>query len=141
MLAVATEPAEGCGILVMGPPSDDEQWRAYIRTIDELQARIDPRTRPVLIQMLRRGIAVPSPVVRRELSQLRQRIRADAVNAVIVEDASIRLVQTALDWLHRPHYTSSNHPDFAAALAQIEKALGRRVPALPRLYREISRKF
>lgn len=124
----------------MGPPCGDEQWRAYIRTVDELQAQIDPRTRPVLIQMLRRGIAVPSPVVRRELSQLRQRIRADAVNAVIVEDASIRLVQTALDWLHRPHYASSNHPNFAAALAQIEKVLGRRVPALLRLYSEVSRK-
>jgi len=124
----------------MAPPCDDEQWRAYIRTIDELQARIDERTRPVLIQLLRRGISVPSPIVRRELSLLRRRIRKDAVNAVIVEDASIRLMQTALDWVHRPHYASSNHPDFAAALAQIEKVLGRRVPVLLRLYAEVCRK-
>jgi hypothetical protein len=124
----------------MSAPCDDAQWRAYIRTVDEMQAQLDPRLRPVLIQVLRRGIQVPSPIVRRELALLRQRVRADAINAVVVEDATIRLVQTALDWLHRPHYSSSNHPDFAAALSHVEKLLGRRVPALIRLYSQVSGK-
>lgn len=137
VLSVATAPAQGCGVLVMAPPGADEQWRAYIRTIDDLQGRIGDGMRPVLVQVLRRGIQVPSPIVRRELAQLRQRIRTDAINAVVVEDAAIRLVQTALDWLHRPHYSSSNHPDFAAALAHIEKLMGHPMPVLARLYGEV----
>lgn len=140
VLAVATAPAHGCGVLVMAPPAEDAQWRAYIRTIDDLQGRIDGSTRPVLVQVLRKGIQVPSPIVRRELSQLRQRVRADAINAVVVEDAGIRLVQAALDWLYRPHYASSNHPDFAAALSHIEKLVGHPMPVLTRLYGEANRK-
>ena len=124
----------------MSAPCDDAQWRAYIRTVDEMQAQLDPRLRPMLIQVLRRGIQVPSPIIHHELALLRQQVRADAINAVVVEDATIRLVQTALDWLHRPHYSSSNHPDFAAALSHVEKLLGRRVPALIRLYSQVSGK-
>lgn len=140
VMAHAAEPAQGCGVLVMGPPADDAQWRAYIRIIDELQGRIAASKRPVLVQVMRKGIQVPSPIVRRELAQLRQRVRADAINAVVVEDTAIRLVQAALDWLHRPHYTSSNHPDFAAALSHIEKLIGHPLPILTRLYVEAARK-
>lgn len=137
MLVVAADVSQGCAILVLGSPCDDAQWRSYIRAIDDLQARIDDATRPVLIQVLLAQLAMPSAVVRRELAQLRQRVRADAVNAVIAQDTSIRLVQTALDWLHKPHYASSSHADFASALAHVEAVLRRPVPALPRLYQEV----
>ena len=45
MIAAATDPEQGCGILVMSAPCDDAQWRAYIRTVDEMQAQLDPRLR------------------------------------------------------------------------------------------------
>ena len=86
--------------------------------------------------MLRRGLDVPSPVVRRELAELRGRIRPDAINVVVAEDATVRLMQTALDWIRRPHYESSNHGDFLAAHAHVEKVLGHPLFTLPDLYRQ-----
>lgn len=141
MLATASDIGKGCAVLIMVPPCGDEGWRNYIRAIDELQATTSWLVRPVLIQVLRHGIDVPSPVVRRELAMLRKRIRPDAVNAVVVEDATVRLVQTALDWLYRPHYASSSHADFAAALAQVERSLGRPMPTLARLYEDAAGKI
>lgn len=137
MLAVAFDSSEGCAVLVVSPPPQgDAGWRAYIQAIDDLQARVDRSTRPVLVQVLRRGLDVPNPVVRRELAQLRARIRADAINTVVAEDASVRLMQTALDWLRRPHYNSSSFPDFASAHSHIEKVLGRSLPRLTELHRK-----
>gem|GEM_PF-485218 len=136
MLAVAFDSSEGCAVLVVNPPQGDAGWRAYAQAIDDLQARVDRSTRPVLVQVLRRGLDVPNPVVRRELAQLRARIRADAINTVVAEDASVRLMQTALDWLRRPHYDSSTFSDFTSAHAHIEKALGRPLPRLPELHRK-----
>lgn len=141
MLATASDIGKGCAVLIMIPPCGDEGWRAYIRAIDELQAATSRVVRPALIQVLRHGIDVPSPVVRRELATLRKRIRPDVVNAVVVEDATVRLVQTALDWIYRPHYVSSSHASFAAALAQVERSLGRPLPAMEWLYQEAAGKL
>jgi len=136
MLAMEFDLSEGCAVLVVSPPQGDAGWRAYAQAIDDLQARVDRSTRPVLVQVLRRGLDVPNPLVRRELAQLRARIRADAINTVVAEDASVRLMQTALDWLRRPHYDSSNFSDFASARAHIERALGRPLPRLAELHRK-----
>ena len=141
MLATASDITKGCAVLIMVPPCGDEGWRAYIRAIDELQAATVRVVRPALIQVLRHGIDVPSPVVRRELATLRKRIRADVINAVVVEDATVRLVQTALDWIYRPHYVSSSHANFAAALAQVERAIGRPMPTLALLYQDAACKL
>lgn len=136
MLVVASDIPSGCAVLIVGPPGGDAVWRAYVEAIEHLQTQVPRDRRPVLIQMLLSQTSLPSAVVRRELALLRQRIRADAVNAVVAQDASFRLMQTALDWIHRPHYASSTHADFGSALAQIEKVLGQPMPVLPRLYRE-----
>jgi hypothetical protein len=135
VLTTAFDVSEGCAVLVVRPPQGDSGWREYVRAIDDLQARIDHSKRPVLIQILRRGLALPTPVVRRELAELRSRIRPDAINVVVAEDATVRLMQTALDWIRRPHYASSNHGDFLAAQAHAEKVLGRPLFSLSGLYR------
>lgn len=135
MLATASDLPEGCAVLIVRPPQGDQGWQEYAQTIDQLQAQIPRRTRPVLVQVLRRGLDVPSAVMRRELAELRGRIRADAVNVVVAEDPTVRLMQTALDWVRRPHYDSSNHGDFASALQHAERLLGRPLPRLEALFR------
>jgi hypothetical protein len=136
VLALAADLAQGCAVLIVAPPFDDAGWRSYIDAIESLQRRTPATIRPAVIQILRRGIPMPSAIVRREMAALRGRIRADAVNAVVVEDPMLRLMQTALDWLRRPHYASSSHDEFAAALAQVEKVLGASRPVLSLLYRQ-----
>lgn len=136
MLGVAYNTQEGCGVLVAGPPQGDAGWRVYIQAIDDMQAHIDRQTRPALIQVLRRGLDVPSAVMRREMAALRGRIRPDAINVVVAEDASTRLMQTALDWIRRPHYDSHNVAYFSSAQVYVEQALGRPLPTLSELYRQ-----
>lgn len=136
---MAYSATDGCGVLVVSPPQGDAGWRTYIQTIDDLQARIDRKIRPVLIQVLRRGLDVPSAVMRREMAALRGRIRPEAINIVVAEDTSIRLMQTALDWLRRPHYDSQNVANFASAQAYVERALGRPLPILLELHGKAQR--
>lgn len=136
VLGVASDPSRGYAVLVVKPPCEDAGWRAYIQAIDRLQAEVLPAMKPVLIQVLDRGMDTPSPKVRREMAALRMRIRADAINAVVAEDPAIRLMQTALDWLRRPHYQSSNHPTFSPAVAHVEKLLGQPAPQFHELYRK-----
>jgi hypothetical protein len=134
VLGVASDLSRGFAVLVVKPPCGDAGWRAYIQAIDRLQAEVLPSLRPVLIQVLGRGMDTPSARVRREMAELRGRIRADAINAVVAEDPAIRLMQTALDWIRRPHYQSSNHPEFSLAVAHVEKLLGRPAPWLHDLH-------
>lgn len=128
------DPSNCFAVLVAAPTQGDAGWRAYVQTIDEVQARVPRGQRPVIVQVFRRGLDAPSPMLRRELAALRGRIRPNAINAVVAEDTSVRLIQTALDWLHRPHYESSTFADFASAQAYIEALLGRSMPMLPELY-------
>lgn len=134
VLGVASDPSRGYAVLVVKPPCEDAGWRTYIQAIDQMQAGLPPSTRPVLIQVLGRGMDTPSPKVRREMAELRARIRVNAINAVVAEDPAIRLMQTALDWIRRPHYQSSNHAAFSSAVEHIEKLLGQPAPQFHELY-------
>lgn len=130
MLVVEKRPELGMAVVVLVAPTTDEDWLAYAAAIDAMN-RVAPRTvRPVLMQVLRRGVGIPSPLVRRQLGELRARIRPDAINVVVAESGAIRGAQIALDWIRRPHYDSSTHPDVASALAHVEALLGRPAPEL-----------
>jgi hypothetical protein len=134
MLIVEQRPELGMAVVVIAPPGSDEDWTAYAAAIDQMN-RSAPRTeRPVLLQVLRRNLSVPSPLVRKRLGELRARIRHDAINVIVAESAAIRGVQTALDWLRKPDYDSSTHPDAASAIAHVERVIGRAVPELVELH-------
>ncbi|MCU0656381.1 MAG: hypothetical protein MUF64_14345 [Polyangiaceae bacterium] len=139
MVVIVSDIPLGCAVLVLSPPCEEAGWREYIAAIDQLQAQVSPKVRPVLLQVLRRGITTPPPLVRREMAALRGRIRGDAINAVVADDPSVRLMQTALDWLRRPHYESSTHARAEQACAWVEGALGRPLPRLAQLYHEATR--
>lgn len=136
MLGVAANRAENLAVIIMGPPTVDEDWLAYVRAIDELHANAGSDARPALIQILKSGIEMPSPRSRRELASLRGRIHPRAVNAVVAEAPFIRMMQTALDWIRKPPYTSSTHADFPSAARWLEQQIGRPVSELMNLKAE-----
>lgn len=109
--------------VLLGPPVSDDEWSAFVKALDEMNRSPSFTTRPVLAQLVR-GAFMPPATVRRQIAELRGRIRADAVNVVISDSAAVRHVQTALDWLHKPHYDSTVHATNEAAFAHVERALG-----------------
>src|SRR4051794_38293512 len=111
MMIVESRPDLGMAVVLLAPATSDEDWLAYASAIESMNRSAPRSLRPVLMQVLRRGIGMPSPLVRKQLADLRGRIRADAINVVVLESAAIRGVQTALDWLRKPEYDSSTHSD------------------------------
>lgn len=124
MLRVETLPARGWAALLLTPPADDRDWRAYIAEIDAMHRSVPVGLRPVLLQQIQPGVRPPSALVRKELGELRKRIRADALNVVVVPASLPRAAQIALDWLHKPHYESHTVSDLESAFTVLEARLG-----------------
>jgi hypothetical protein len=126
----------GVAALLLGPPSSDEEWIEYIHAVDGLNLEVRTDVQPILVQLLR-GATMPSATTRKALAALRTRIRADAVNVVVSSSPLVRNAQTALDWLRKPHYTSTIHATTELAFAYLAKTRpsedDRRVEALRRL--------
>lgn len=132
------------GAIWLGPPPLDTDWGEYIRVLDEFNRRMGAGVRPVLVQIIRVD-EMPSAVVRRELGELRKRIRPDVINAVVSQESVMRYIQVALNWLHKPHYDSTVHATVDAALEHIKRALGapagdKRLAALRGLVAELDRR-
>lgn len=123
MFLVESNAAQGVAVVLLGPPSSDADWREYTGALDELNLAVSPSLRPVLLQVIR-GAAMPNPTTRRELAALRGRIRPDVINVVVSSSPILRNVQTALDWLRKPHYDSTIHATPAAAYFYLERQLG-----------------
>jgi hypothetical protein len=136
VIASAFDTKEAFGVIIAAPPCEDDGWRAYIQRVTDMLALVPPGRRPVLIQILRDGVGLPSPRTRKALADLRRRVPGNAINAVVVESASVRMLQIALDWIYKPHYESKTHADFESAMRQLEASLGRSLPAMRVLYRE-----
>lgn len=124
MLRVEKHLREGWAALVLSAPADDRDWRAYAAAIDDMNREAPERVRPVLLQQILPGVPAPSAIVRKELGELRKRIRADALNVVIVPSTLPRAAQVALDWLHKPHYETHTFGDLESGLSLIEARLG-----------------
>lgn len=134
----------GVGAIWLGPPPLDPDWGEYIRVLDEFNRSMGAGARPVLVQIVRVD-EMPSAVVRRELGELRKRIRPDVINAVVSQEPVMRYIQIALNWLHKPHYDSTVHATVGAAFEHIERGLGapagdKRVAALRGLVAELERR-
>jgi hypothetical protein len=132
-------------VVSMGPPSSDADWTAYLQALDEMNRTASVTARPVLAQVLR-SPSVPSATVRRAIGAFRERIRPDVINVVISDSITVRHVQTALDWLHKPHYDSTVHATSESGLAHVERLLGpsgwaERGPTLRRLVAAIERRM
>ena len=118
-----SNPTLGVAAVFLGPPGSDDDWRAYVAALDELNSTVRRDLRPILVQIIR-GAAMPNPTMRRELADLRGRIRADVVNVVVSSSPILRNIQTALDWLRKPHYDSTAHPNVTTAFFHLERTLG-----------------
>jgi hypothetical protein len=134
----------GVGAIWLGLPSLDSDWGEYIRVLDEFNRIMGAGVRPVLVQIIQVD-EMPSAVVRRELGELRKRIRPDVINAVVSQESVVRYIQVALNWLHKPHYDSTVHATVDAAFEHIKRALGaqagdRRLAALQGLVAELERR-
>lgn len=114
----------GWATILLAPPADDRDWRAYVAEIDAMNRTVAPGVRPVLLQQIQPGVPPPSALVRKELAELRKRIRADALNVVVLPSTLPRVAQVALDWLHKPHYESHTVSDLETALTLIEARIG-----------------
>lgn len=136
MIASAFDRGEALGVIIATPPCEDAGWIEYIQRVGDMLDLIPPGKRPVLIQILRDGVGLPSPRTRKALADLRRRVPRNAVNAAVVESGAVRMMQVALDWIHKPHYESKTHADFESAMAQLETSLGRPLPRMRVLYRE-----
>lgn len=137
MFLVEYDAEYGVAILALGPPATDADWTAYGDAIESLNQKVPSHVRPVLMQFIGSGTPFPTPLTRRRMANLRAHIRADAVNVVVSTSPTVRGVQVALDWLRKPHYDSSSHPDAESAMAHAEKVIGKRLPALRALYAKI----
>lgn len=123
-------------VVMLVTAKTDEEWFEYVRVVGEL---IDRRyEHGVVVQVFRRGMEMPSPRVRKAMSDLRARVPKDTVNVVVTPSVVMRMMQTSLDWLHRPAYDSSRHPDFASAVAHVEKVRGTPMPVLKQLLEKAS---
>ncbi|WP_053235487.1 hypothetical protein [Sandaracinus amylolyticus] len=133
MFFVDFDQERGLAVVGLAPPGTDADWIAYADAIDEMNRTIPPGVRPVLLQLIRSGMPMPSALVRRRLADLRATIRRDAINVVVSDSATLRAAQTALDWVRKPHYDSSTHAAVESAIAHVERALGSPAPGLGRL--------
>jgi hypothetical protein len=141
---IETSREHGVGALLLGSPVAEADWGEYVRAIGDLNRGLRPPGRPVLAQLIR--IAdMPSATVRREIAELRKRVRPDVVNVVISQEPIVRYAQIALGWLHPPHYDSTVHATPGSAFAHVERALNAaagdaRVAALRRLVAALERR-
>lgn len=136
MLATALDLDSLVAVLIIAPPPVPDEWVEYcnyIEGMNEKATRAVAGTRPVLLQIMREGVAMPSPRERKMMADLRGKIRPSAVNAVVCDSAVLRMMGIALDWIRKPHYASKWHGDLASATAFIEAELGHAVPQLKRL--------
>jgi hypothetical protein len=139
VLGIASLAAKNLAVLVIGPPPREDDWTGYVRTIESLNQSVKPGHRPVVIQILKEGMGVPSPLQRKQLGELRGRINRMAVNAVVSDSHFVRLTQTALDWIRKPPYISSSHANFPAAHRWAESVVGHPIPELTALRIEAER--
>lgn len=139
MLATALDLDSLVAVLIIAPPAVPDEWAdycAYIEGMNDKATRAVAGTRPVLLQIMREGVAMPSPRERKMMADLRAKIRPSAVNAVVCDSAVLRMMGVALDWIRKPHYASKWHADLPSGIAFIEGELGHAVPVIPRLLEE-----
>jgi hypothetical protein len=131
-----SEPDRAVVMLVTAKTDDD--WFEYVRAVGEL---IDRNYEDgVVVQVFRRGLEMPSARARKAMSELRGRVPADTVNVVVTPSVVMRMMQTSLDWLRKPEYDSTTHPDFASAVAHVEKVRGTKMPVLAQMLEAASRR-
>lgn len=117
MLRIDKRPTRGWAVLRLSPPAGDADWRQYAEAIEGMNREVSTLHRPVLLQILDRGVEPPTALMRRELAALRARVRPDALNVVAVGSTLTRYGQIALDWLQRPAYESHTTSSLDEALA------------------------
>lgn len=142
MLRQAIDENALVAVIVLEPPPVPNEWTIYVDAVRALNRRGSTAgrdVRPVVLQIMKGGLELPTAVERRAIAELRSEIRPNAINCVATDSVPFRMMGTAIDWIRKPHFASSWQSDVRSAIAFIEGELGRPCPELPRLLRSLER--